>query len=212
MEEMEEKRRELELRRQRSRPTPLEIAYQSAWEKLDKYNSKTDENHEIYAAAALLNPCLRKTWFNQRWTGVSEPFIARMLTWNRRIWESEYRQHGPEAPRFNINSPHDSFLARTQPRRPQQDQDEFDNYVNGEQVPLTNWSDHNIFEWWLHAPFPSLRQWAFDLLSVPAMSAEVERVFSQTRRLITNDRNRLGSEMVEQLACMKHWLDHNTIG
>ena len=217
MEEIEEKRRDLQQQRQQGRhraqqPSPLEIAYQNSWEKLAKYNSKTDENHEIYAAAALLNPCLRKTWFDQRWTGVSKPFIDLMLAKNRSIWESEYRQQGPQLPRYNPESRHDSFLARTQPRRAEHDQNEFDTYINGPQVPLTSWSDHNVFEWWMHSEFPSLRQWAFDVLSIPAMSAEVERVFSQARRLITVDRNRLGSEMVEQLACMKHWLDHNTVG
>ena len=48
--------------------TPLEVAYQNAWEKLTKYNNLTDENHEIYAAATLLNPCLRKGYFEERWT------------------------------------------------------------------------------------------------------------------------------------------------
>ena len=45
-----------------------------------------------------------------------------------------------------------------------------------------------------------LRQWALDTLSVPAMSAEVERVFSQAKRLLTIDRNRLSNEMVEALS------------
>lgn len=134
-----------------------------------------------------------------------------MLGRNRTVWESEYRQQGPQRPLYNPDSRHDAFLARTQPQRPQQEEDEFSIYVNGQQVRLTNWADHNIFEWWMHSPFPSLRQWAFDLLSVPAMSAEVERVFSQARRFLTSDRNRLGGEMVEQLACMKHWLDHKII-
>ena len=59
----------------------------------------------------------------------------------------------------------------------------------------------------MQSPFPGLRQWAFDTLSVPVMSAEVERVFSQARRLITQDRNRLGEDMVEALLCLKHWWD-----
>jgi hypothetical protein len=52
---------------------PLLICYQNAWQKLQKYNNLTDTNHEIYAAATLLNPCLRKGWFIKRWTGSSAP-------------------------------------------------------------------------------------------------------------------------------------------
>lgn len=46
--------------RNQMRVNPLLIYYQNAWQKLTKYNRLTDENHEIYAAATLLNPYLRK--------------------------------------------------------------------------------------------------------------------------------------------------------
>ncbi|KAL2418216.1 hypothetical protein ABEF95_004870 [Exophiala dermatitidis] len=45
---------------------PLLIAYQNAWQKLTEYNALTDENHEIYAAGALLSPCLRRAYFEKR--------------------------------------------------------------------------------------------------------------------------------------------------
>jgi hypothetical protein len=38
---------------------------------------------------------------------------------------------------------------------------------------------------------------AFDVLSVPGMSAEVERIFSQAGRLITDARNRLSDDTIE---------------
>ena len=85
--------------------------------------------------------------------------------------------------------------------------DEFDEFVNGSQLEYRSWKDSNLFDWWAVSGAPSLRQWAFDTLSVPAMSAEVERCFSQARRLITFDRNRLSSESLEVLLCYKHWLD-----
>ena len=50
-----------------------------------------------------------------------------------------------------------------------------------------------------------------DLLSVPAMSAEMERVFSSAKRLITQDRNRLSSDEIEVLMLLKYWLDHGII-
>ena len=47
---------------------------------------------------------------------------------------------------------------------------------------------------------------AFDLLSIPAMSAEVERVFSDTRLTISPQRTRLGADIVEAEECEQAWL------
>lgn len=45
---------------------PLAIAYQNAWEKLQKYYNKTDEAHSIYAATVLLHPSYRKQYFDDK--------------------------------------------------------------------------------------------------------------------------------------------------
>ena len=47
---------------------------------------------------------------------------------------------------------------------------------------------------------------AIDILSVPAMSAEPERVFSGARRRVSWERSRLGEENSERAECLKHWL------
>ena len=39
------------------------------------------------------------------------------------------------------------------------------------------------------------------------MSAELERVFSQAKRTITDDRNRLSAKTFEEAQCLKHWFD-----
>jgi hypothetical protein len=46
---------------------------------------------------------------------------------------------------------------------------------------------------------------ALDILSIPAMSAEPERLFSGAALTITERRNRLGVESVEALECLKSW-------
>lgn len=63
-------------------------------------------------------------------------------------------------------------------------------------------------EWWVcHASdYPVLSKMAFDLFSCPAMSAECERVFSQTKKVITDERNRLDSGTVAAIECQKHLL------
>lgn len=185
-------------------PTPLEVAYQNAWEVLARYNSLTDDSHEIYAAATLANPCLRKAYFSGSWTHEAVDYIQKMVDTNKRIWEVEYRQFGPERPLFNALSTLDNFLATNQYLNATT-RDQFTEYIEGAQVAYTNWEDHNIFEWWANCPYPDLKQWAWDVLSAPATSAEVERVFSSARRLLTDDRNRMGIKLVAMLVQMKRW-------
>jgi len=52
---------------------------------------------------------------------------------------------------------------------------------------------------------------AIDLLSIPAMSAEAERVFSGARRQISWSRASLGEDMIEKMECLKHWLTKNAV-
>ena len=64
--------------------------------------------------------------------------------------------------------------------------------------------------WWCmeehRQQYPRLSQMALDILSVPAMSDEPERVFSGARRQISWERMRLGPETVEQSTCLKSWI------
>jgi hypothetical protein len=38
---------------------------------------------------------------------------------------------------------------------------------------------------------------AYDFMSIPAISAEYERVFNSIKRIITDDRNRLREDIIE---------------
>jgi hypothetical protein len=43
------------------------------------------------------------------------------------------------------------------------------------------------------------------------MSAECERVFSGTKKLITSERNRLTEDIIEASECLKNWWDRRLI-
>jgi hAT family C-terminal dimerisation region len=43
------------------------------------------------------------------------------------------------------------------------------------------------------------------------MSAECERVFSSTKKLITSERNRLAEDIIEASECLKNWWDRGLI-
>jgi hypothetical protein len=50
---------------------------------------------------------------------------------------------------------------------------------------------------------------ALDILSIPSMSAELERVFSGTRRQITFDRSRLNGLSIGRAECLKSWIKND---
>src|SRR5882762_5184455 len=65
--------------------------------------------------------------------------------------------------------------------------DEFDSFVDGNPVLLGE--RETSLSWWFEEvrrrTYPNLSWFAIDILSIPAMSAEPERVFSGCRRTIT---------------------------
>lgn len=123
-----------------------------------------------------------------------------------------YKQkHGPDVPAEDHDSSSelsefDSSLKLSGKRRLA---DEYDRYCalppdDRVKNPLEWWRDHE-------KAYPVLSQLAFDLLSIPGMSSECERVFSQAKKLITAERNRFKSDMVEAEECTKNWLAHGLV-
>ena len=93
------------------------------------------------------------------------------------------------------------------------EKDEFESYAHSDPTPIPDPKTFNPITWWDNAKstFPSLHLYAFDTLAIPAMSAECERVFSSTKKLITPERNRLAEEIIEASECMKNWWDRGLI-
>ncbi len=46
---------------------------------------------------------------------------------------------------------------------------------------------------------------ALDILSIPAMSTEPERLFSGAKISLTDRRNRIGDDLLQALECLKSW-------
>ena len=77
---------------------------------------------------------------------------------------------------------------------------------------VTDITGVSVLDWWLQEGqrkrYPRLSRLARDIFSIPPMSDEPERVFSSTRRVIRWDRASLGDSSVENIACMKHWIQN----
>ena len=96
----------------------------------------------------------------------------------------------------------DQFLRRTQIGN--HGEDDFDSYIRGSTVSFGNVGGAIT---WLRAlrisGLASLNK--FDLFSIPAMSAELERVFSQAKFTVTSTRNRMSDETLEIHELLRHW-------
>jgi hypothetical protein len=69
-------------------------------------------------------------------------------------------------------------------------------------------------DWWRQrgeSRYPTLAKMAYDLFSIPAMSAECERVFSNSRKMITDERYSLKVDIIEADQCLKSWLKQQLV-
>ena len=66
------------------------------------------------------------------------------------------------------------------------------------------------YQWWLEPTqrkrFPDLSKMALDLLSIPAMSADPERLWSGAKITVDDRRGRLGIHKIQAIECLKSWL------
>ena len=103
----------------------------------------------------------------------------------------------------------DALLRRTTPA--QEGEDEFDSYIND---PSTTFRDiDSAIDWLLDSqaiPHSISRQ-AIDLLCIPAMSAELERVLSEAKFTVACTRNRMSNTTFEKHGLLRHWWVNETI-
>ena len=94
------------------------------------------------------------------------------------------------------------------------DSDETDEYQAYLAQKTLKQKPANLFKWWINKAeeWPCLASLAFTMLSIPAMSAEVERVFSSTKMLVTERRSSLRVETIEANECLRSWIMQRLFG
>ena len=88
--------------------------------------------------------------------------------------------------------------------------DEYERYCNEDPTIVGEKEIFNPIDWW-RSPvnqrlYPRLSRLAYNLLSVPAMSAECERVFSSTGLLLSGLRSTMDMASIEASECVRNWL------
>jgi hypothetical protein len=86
-------------------------------------------------------------------------------------------------------------------------EDELESWVTTKVFDL---EDENLIQYWLRQMNNKrtyrLAKLAIDMASIPAMSSDCERVFSQAKLLITGQRNNLKADIIEATQCLRMWL------
>jgi len=176
--------------------------YNSGWGKLDKYYRLTDES-PAYVAAIVLHPSHKWHYVQENW---KKEWVESSKKLMETLWD-EYKPVEPPVPQPQTPSiTTNEFLNwRNKHLQPTLLIDEYERYCNSERV----YGFTSALTWWLEdtqqKSYPSLSKMAVDILSIPAMSAEPERLFSGAKITITDRRNRLGSDAIEALECLKSW-------
>lgn len=189
----------------------LAARIQQALRKFEQYYHRTD-NSPIYTAALILHPNRRLKYVRTWW---KKDYQRTMLPNVKELW-IQYRDSGVLPTTVQYETPE---IA------PQRDLDEFDRIANELNQRITRPTSQDEYEdyclempyeiqssplqWWCEASqrqrWQRLSTFAINILSIPAMSDEPERVFSGGRRTISWERMQLGVSSIQHTECMKSW-------
>jgi hypothetical protein len=169
--------------------------------KIDKYIA-TLEDSPAYWAAMILHPGLKKRWIEKH---LSEEHAQRVIQGFKKFFDEDYNKQVFAAPRQTIQTRPDYLIDEDFYDKPEDLllKDELAEYFSMSLLPV-----EDPLEWWRRhqTSLPKLAKMAFDILSIPATSCEVERVFSQSKLTMSTQRCRLMDQTVELLVCLKYWL------
>jgi hypothetical protein len=181
------------------------------WYVLSKYYNSSDEA-PAYGTALLLHPMRRKKYITVNW---DTSWVEPALDAARKIWakykDLQVQDVEEEKETERELSEFEKLAEELDVTGEDDDEDEFERFVT---IP-----PHKIactpLEWWCkeeqRLEYPRLHRMAIDILSIPPMSDEAERVFSGVRRTISWDRARLGALIVEMTELLGNWNKNDLI-
>lgn len=184
----------------------LKTSINNAWIVMDKYYTLTDKS-PAYVIALVMNPRFKWHYIEKKWAEHPE-WIAKARSMVDSVWQiysnDQIRETTPPSPpsngvtmygsiKINYNDEIESSTAL----------DEYRDYCQDPRERI-----ENPINWWRGrmSRYPRLSKMAFDYLSIPAMSAAVERTFSSSKLMLPQARNRLSAESIEAAECLRSWM------
>ncbi|EJP61382.1 transposase-like protein [Beauveria bassiana ARSEF 2860] len=217
----------------------LRININLGWEKLNKYYSLLDET-PIYCTALALHPAFRWGYFENEWKDHPD-WVVKAKQAVREVWETQYRRlrivPGRVAERSAATrqrkyyNPFQAYCERTRSMsgtsvaeeeltgsRCFDGNDDVDDDVDELELWQSLWEDgdgdvRDPLEYWheRRRRYPRLSRMALDFLTIQAMSAECERLFSAAGRMVTPLRSRLDVDMIGMCQVLRSWLREGVI-
>lgn len=195
------------------------LSVTNGWTKLNNYYTKLGES-PLYAAAIILHPKYGLEWLEHHWSDDGqEIWIREAREGVRQFWKTWYQVKKDPEPNSEavVWQP-----GETQVREPS----EFDDWMGAScgrepriELEIDRYLDlkpsqvQNPIEWWLanREEFPTVSQFALDILAIPAMAADCERAFSLAKLTLTSQRQAMAPLTLEHLQCLKNWLRHGAV-
>lgn len=187
--------------------------------KLRHYFRMAQRNH-FNTLATICHPVLRLEWFrnlgNDEYTQAKIIFERFIAEYELATPEVASATTHPLPPSVSLDDD-DYFLSSIINLRPDGKstitstvpiQSEFERYAilaqgakdsNALNAPLIWWKDHSH-------QFPTISRIARDVLAIPGAISPVERLFSKSRHLCTDQRSSLATATVTQSMCAKLWI------
>lgn len=203
----------------------MKVCVDSAWVKIDKYYAKLSDSPLPYVAVAL-HPSYRWKVFDQLWQESHPEWILEARGIVNKMWNNHYKDieladvplPGEARQLQPVIGTHNSFKAWKNQIQDVQDEvsldttpvpsscagDEFESWQATDKEG-TFVTDPYKYWWDLRSTYPRLSQMALDHLTVPPMSAEVERLFSSAGLMVTPLRNRLKAETIGAVQALRSW-------
>lgn len=184
------------------------MAIEHAWAKANDYYMRLDES-PAYAAAIVLDP--RRKWetLEDLWT-LHPKWIEASRQQILYVWETCYKPERKETQQVSASQAPESrlrkYFAKSFKRRDAKViDDEYKDWIGKPQEA----DDVDPLQYWAKEPisslYPNLSRMALDILSIPCMSDEPERIFSLSGHLIAPRRSRLKPDIIEASECLGNW-------
>ncbi|TKA81632.1 hypothetical protein B0A49_01266, partial [Cryomyces minteri] len=177
------------------------------WKKLNYYYSLSDQT-PAYRAAIVLHPRFKWRWFKKHWEKSHPEWIEEARKAVTELWQSYKRRYPLPLQSQKERSNFTTYMDLDDEDDSLEEDDEFERFCSLKTVRV-----EDPLIWWTHQQheFPTLSRLAFDLLSVPAMSSECERLFSKAGQVLNEDTPRTKEDFAESRECLKSWLQHQLI-
>ena len=175
----------------------------------------------VYLMAVVLVPWCKWRYFESKWTPaeVGEARIAVQKFYDNHCSSlitsddtsvSTLQSVPPIVPSIEPGLLQ-SFFNSTCSNHSNKLQDEYQRYCLKDVALQGSWG--SSLEWWKahQEPYSRLAKLARDIMSIPGMSAEVERLFSSAKLMLPPSRNHLAPDAIEAGECIRSWRENGLV-